>query len=437
MKKPIMWVAALLTASCTPALKVEVANTTPTERDDETVEIAWSEVAALKGVTPDNIVVLNDDNEQIPSQVLFRGGTEPQALIFQTDADPMESKRFKLVTGQRENYPAEAFGRTVPERYDDYAWENNKVAYRLYGPALETSPEKLVTPGIDVWVKCTDKLVIDEWYARGNYHHNYGDGMDCYKVGVTLGSGASLPFAGGKFWMMGHNYATARTLDNGPIRTSVELTYAPFDVDGTPVTLTKIISLDANQRFNRMDNIYEGAFAEMPIAAGFVRHDVKQILTGEGWMALCEAVSDSKDPVRDGDIYLGVILPGAEMLTDTLGHAVAVKAVKPGRTLTYYAGSGWSQGGVEDMKKLPGALFIVDPRKERNAIAEARKLHIPIVAIVDTNCDPDEIDYVIPGNDDAIRAIRLIVATMANAVQEGRQGEANTEAAPAAEAAAE
>ena len=91
MKKPIMWVAALLTASCTPALKVEVANTTPTERDDETVEIAWSEVAALKGVTPDNIVVLNDDNEQIPSQILFRGGTEPQALIFQTDADPMES----------------------------------------------------------------------------------------------------------------------------------------------------------------------------------------------------------------------------------------------------------------------------------------------------------------------------------------------------------
>ena len=92
-------------------------------------------------------------------------------------------------------------------------------------------------------------------------------------------------------------------------------------------------------------------------------------------------------------------------------------------------------GGIKEMNKLPGALFIVDPRKERNAIAEARKLHIPIVAIVDTNCDPDEVDYVIPGNDDAIRAIRLIAATMANAVVEGRQGEENTEA-PAAEAAA-
>ena len=92
-------------------------------------------------------------------------------------------------------------------------------------------------------------------------------------------------------------------------------------------------------------------------------------------------------------------------------------------------------GGVKEMKKLPAALFIVDPRKERNAIAEARKLGVPIVAIVDTNCDPDEIDYVIPGNDDAIRAIRLIAATMASAAIEGRQGEDAVAEAPAEEAA--
>ena len=79
-------------------------------------------------------------------------------------------------------------------------------------------------------------------------------------------------------------------------------------------------------------------------------------------------------------------------------------------------------GGVKKMNKLPGAMFVVDPRKEHNAISEARKLGIPIVAIVDTNCDPDEVDYVIPANDDAIRAIRLIASTMANAVIEGRQG---------------
>ena len=92
-------------------------------------------------------------------------------------------------------------------------------------------------------------------------------------------------------------------------------------------------------------------------------------------------------------------------------------------------------GGIREMKKLPGALFVVDPRKEHIAVAEARILGIPIVAIVDTNCDPDEVDYVIPGNDDAIRAVKLIAGKMADAVLEGKQGEqAEAVEAPAAEA---
>ena len=94
-------------------------------------------------------------------------------------------------------------------------------------------------------------------------------------------------------------------------------------------------------------------------------------------------------------------------------------------------------GGIKDMKKLPGALFIVDPRKEKIAVAEAKKLGIPVVAIVDTNCDPDEVDYVIPGNDDAIRAVKLITATIANAVIEGRQGEQLAPEAEKEEAAEE
>ena len=93
-------------------------------------------------------------------------------------------------------------------------------------------------------------------------------------------------------------------------------------------------------------------------------------------------------------------------------------------------------GGITEMKKQPAALFIVDPRKERIAVAEAHKLGITIVAIVDTNCDPDEVDYVIPGNDDAIRAVRLIAGAMADAIIEGRQGESNAPAVEAAEEAA-
>ncbi len=91
-------------------------------------------------------------------------------------------------------------------------------------------------------------------------------------------------------------------------------------------------------------------------------------------------------------------------------------------------------GGIKEMKRLPGALFIVDPRKEKIAVAEARKLGIPVVAIVDTNCDPDEIDYIIPGNDDAIRAVKLLSQTMADAIIEGRQG---MDAAPTEQPAAD
>ena len=90
-------------------------------------------------------------------------------------------------------------------------------------------------------------------------------------------------------------------------------------------------------------------------------------------------------------------------------------------------------GGIKNMKSLPSCMFVVDPKKEKNAVDEARKLGIPVVAIVDTNCDPDEIDYVIPGNDDAIRAVKLISGAMADAVLEGKQGKQD---APAAEEAA-
>jgi len=94
-----------------------------------------------------------------------------------------------------------------------------------------------------------------------------------------------------------------------------------------------------------------------------------------------------------------------------------------------------SYGGIKSMESLPSAVFIVDPRKEKNAVLEAKKLGIPVVSIVDTNCDPDDADYIIPGNDDAIRAIKLIASVIADAMIEGKQGEQMEETAPEAEAA--
>lgn len=94
-------------------------------------------------------------------------------------------------------------------------------------------------------------------------------------------------------------------------------------------------------------------------------------------------------------------------------------------------------GGIKTMDRLPSAVYIVDPRKEKNAVAEAKKLGIPVIAIVDTNCDPDDADYIIPGNDDAIRAIKLITSSIADAVIEGRQGEADVDEEAVVEAKAE
>ncbi|MBE6190328.1 MAG: DUF4861 domain-containing protein [Rikenellaceae bacterium] len=368
MKKLFFLLAAAALAACQTdkAVEVEVANPTDVARTAETVELCWTKLSqSIEGLTPETVVVMNAEGEEIPSQVIYRGEAEPQALIFQCAVEGGETAAFQIAAGTRSEYEQQAFGRQVPERYDDYAWENNLSAYRLYGPALETSPEKLITPGIDVWVKCTEKLVIDEWYAKGDYHHNYGDGMDCYKVGRTLGGGASVPMLEGKFWPMEHNYATCQTLDNGPIRTTVKLVYVPWDVNGTAVSLVKTITLDANQRFNRMENLYEGAFEELPIAAGFVRHDVKGTEQGEGWIAMVEAVSDSKQPEVDGDIYQAIVLPGAELNADLLGHTLAVKAVKSGEKMTYYSASGWSQGGVENMEDW------IETIKEQAAMVES------------------------------------------------------------------
>ncbi len=344
-----MATALLLSACCSPKLKVEISNPSEIDRHHETVEIAWSELE-MRGFAPDRIVLFSGE-EELVSQVTFDSENNPQALIFQCEVPAGESRRFRICEGEPAVYPAKAYGRYVPERLDDYAWENDKVAYRAYGPALESAPgEMLSTPGFDCWVKSVDTLVIDGRYKRGNYHHNYGDGMDCYKVGRTLGAGASAPYIDGKLCLSG-NYVTWQRLDNGPIRTTVKLTYAPFAVGEQQVSLTKYISLDAHSHFNRIENLYEGNFTTLPVAAGFVRHDVKALTTTDEWLAFEEAASDSKHPEEDGDLFFGVILPGAEFRAEAAGHAIAIAEVERSTSMVYYAGSAWSLGDVKDMRQ--------------------------------------------------------------------------------------
>ncbi len=370
MKKLLMAGFALMAAACTsPRVVVEIENTSDVDRDYETVELAWNDLS-IDGLTPENVVVSDCGGAQIPSQVIYEGET-PAALIFQVSAGAGESTQVIVAHGVREEYPALVYGRYVPERLDDYAWENNKMAFRAYGPALETAPgEMLATPGFDTWVKSVEYPVIDLRYKRGNYHHDYGDGMDCYKVGRTLGAGASAPYVDGKLWLS-RNYVTYETLANGPVRTAVRLTYGAFDVNGQEVSVVKTITLDANRHFNRIENVYTGDFTTLPVAAGFVRHNIKELQSGEGWLAFREEASDTQDPEADGDIFGAVVAAGSRIETEADGHAVAVVDVKPGEPMIYYAGTGWSKGDIASTDQ-----WIALANEQASAIREPLRISV-------------------------------------------------------------
>ncbi len=180
---------------------------------------------------------------EIPSQLIYDGQSDPQSLIFQADVKANGSSAYSITRGTPADYEAKAYGRFVPERMDDYAWENDRIAFRIYGPALiaKDGPSN----GLDVWIKRTGKMVIDRWYAdylagKNTYHDDNGEGCDCYKVGRTLGAGAMAPFIDDSLWLA-INFETWQTLDNGPLRTSFRLTYPPFMADDVMVTETRTI----------------------------------------------------------------------------------------------------------------------------------------------------------------------------------------------------
>ncbi|WP_083377506.1 DUF4861 family protein [Millionella massiliensis] len=357
MKKIFLLAATALLMACGGA-KVKVTNPLKLDRTNETVEISWQEVQAkVSDATPENIVVIAPDGSQQPSQVLYNGGTEPQALIFQATVAGNSSATYTLETGQREAYPAQAFGRYVPERMDDFAWENNLIAHRMYGPALEATGE--ISNGIDIWLKRTDSLIIDKWFKPGyNYHSDQGEGLDCYKVGRTLGAGAMAPYEKDSLWL-GNNYIRYKVLDNGPIRIAFQLDYAPFLVDSVEVTERRTISLDANTHFNNITEEYTGDFDQLKVAAGIVTRGAggkvldilnKPIKRVGYW----EPLNTDNKP-DNGHTTIGLVFPCEIKVETRLGHLLASTTIPEGKPFIYQMGAGWSKSDIptpDVMKQL-------------------------------------------------------------------------------------
>lgn len=350
--------AALLTACGGP--KVKVTNPLKIPRTLETVEISWPDVlSSIPDATPEDILVIAPDGRQQPSQVIYNGGTEPLALIFQASVPAGGTTTYKLKTGVRETYPVQAFGRFVPERMDDFAWENNRIAHRMYGPALEATGE--ISNGIDIWLKRTDSLVIDKWYAPGfNYHADHGEGLDCYKVGRTLGAGAMAPYEKDSLWL-GNNYVGYKVLDHGPVRIAFQLDYAPYRVDTFLVNERRIISLDANTHFNRIIEEYTGDFDKLKVAAGV-------ILRGAGGKVLdilnkpikmvgyWEPLNTDNEP-DNGHTGIGLVFPCEIKVETRLGHLLASTTVRQGEPITYQMGAGWSKSDVPTSEAMTQLIF--------------------------------------------------------------------------------
>ena len=260
----------LFSCSSNKEMNITVENTSDFDRVADVVEIPLDSIKAKVTLTDSAVyVVKNSAGEIIPSQITY-----DRKLIFQPELKAKESKSFVITTDINQAYEAKTYGRFITERKDDFAWENDRVAFRIYGPALIESDGP--SNGIDAWYKRTNNLIIDKWYkadlaGEASYHEDHGEGQDDYKVGRTLGAGAMAPYVNDKLWL-NENFASQELLDNGPLRTTFKLTYKNLDVDGKSVAENRTISIDAGSQFSKIVQAYT-IKEPMTVAAGVVKRE--------------------------------------------------------------------------------------------------------------------------------------------------------------------
>ena len=393
MKKCFIWVAALLmVCACgqKQAVTVTVANSTDLNRADEMVEVPMDDLSQRLQL-PDTaeVVVLDRNGQQVPSQVTSDG-----KLIFPATVGANDSVDYTIQAGTPMTVETSACGRQYPERVDDIAWANDKVAFRTYGPALQATGERAF--GYDVWVKNVPEMVVetryaselnpetmakiaelrktdpkaaDELYESVSYHVDHGNGLDCYKVGPTLGGGTAALLDHDAAIVYPYCYKDFEILDNGPLRFKVKLVYNPLVVNGdSDVVETRILSLDKGSHLNKTVVSYQNLNNATPVVTGLVIHPENP----EAYKAEAEkgyiAYQDLTDNVNNnnGEIYVGAVFPAlvkeakAVLFSEkeskderggATGHVLAVSDYNPDSEYVYYWGSGWSKAGMDSMDK--------------------------------------------------------------------------------------
>lgn len=234
-------------------------------RLNEVVKIPWATIIAkLPNASVKNFTIRDSVRGNfLPVQFIDADkDSTPEAILTQVDFTPLENRKLQLISAIKlesgylmpRSHPSVTTARAVPERKDDFAWENDRVAYRAYGPALKIEKAKA---GIDVWTKSARTPIIDEWYRKDNYHKDNGTGLDGYKVGATLGCGG-LGFLSSKGKLnTGSVYSKSQVLENGPLRLKFKLTYPTVEVDDVLITQTSIITMKAGDHAFKVDASFQ------------------------------------------------------------------------------------------------------------------------------------------------------------------------------------
>ena len=351
---------------------VNVTNTRSTFRQ-EVVELDANVVFEKLAISGGRqFQVYNAVGQQVPYQITHDG-----KVLIDAAVRPNGTATFTIKKGTPNTFVNTCYGRMYPERVDDIAWENDRAAYRCYGPALQRTGERSF--GNDVWVKNTPSLVVEQRYfiedgskakiaalkqtdpaaakaleMATTYHYDQGNGLDCYKVGPTLGCGTPALMIGDSI-VMPYCYKEYEILDNGPLRFSVRLVYntTSYKTDNNVVE-NRILTLDKNSNFNKMTVWYDGLTVPADIASGISLHseDVDNVVLGKDYIQYADPTDNPKG--QNFQIFVGTLFPNgvaetkkvmyANPVNGNAGHALGiVKDYKGGQKYTYYFGSAWSK----------------------------------------------------------------------------------------------
>ena len=334
---------------------VRAENALAMTRTDETIGLAWTDVKAkLPNATPTQVRVRDfASGRAVVSQVVDNDGDGTMdELIFQATFTPNDVKRFVIEAAAPSKPDKVRVYASHQDPRDDVAWENDRIAFRIYGQGL-WKVDSLLSSGLDVWVKRVRTPIVEKWYAKGHdeYHRDTGEGADFFDVGQTLGAGGTAIWRDGKMYRA-WNFKSWKVIANGPVRAIFELQYQPWDAGSGPrVTETKRIALDAGQNLNHVTSIFrsESPVNDLPWVTGLVKRP--SVVGSESkarpwaWLSVWGPVVP-KDGGH-GDLGTAVLIPrdAVSEWRENDDHYFLVSHTKPGEPVNYWVGAGWTDSG--------------------------------------------------------------------------------------------